>query len=124
MRATLTRWHEYSKHQILRNVATKRNKAAQRGMDAYEQAARTKGHINADGSFGGVDLDDWREAFRALGDEDETAKVMRTLFSRAKKQLIENGEIRAENLRFYLAGDLAEMRQNLFVTDLRARKDI
>ncbi len=106
-----------------RTEPKKRSKAAQRGMDAYEQAARTKGHINADGSFGGVDLDDWREAFRDLGDEDETAKVMRTLFSRAKKQLIENGEIRAENLRFYLAGDLAEMRQNLFITDLRARKD-
>ena len=99
----------------------KRSKAAQRGMDAYEQAARTKGHINADGSFGGVDLDDWREAFRDLGDEDETADAVRSLFSRAKKQLIESGEIRAQNLRFYLDGDLAEMRQKLLITDLRGR---
>ena len=106
-----------------RTEPKKRSKAAQRGMDAYEQAARTKGHINADGSFGGVDLDDWREVFRALGDEDETANTMRTLFSRAKKQLLNDGEIRVENFRFYPAGDLAEMRQNLFATDLRARKD-
>lgn len=104
-----------------RTEPKKRGKTAQRGMDAYEQAARTKGHINADGSFGGVDLDDWREAFRVLGDEDETADAVRSLFSRAKKQLIESGEIRAQNLRFYLDGDLAEMRQKLLVTDLRGR---
>ena len=104
-----------------RTEPKKRSKAAQRGMDAYEQAARTKGHINADGSFGGVDPDDWREAFRALSDEDETADATRSLFSRAKKQLIESGEIRAQNLRFYLDGDLAEMRQKLLTTDLRGR---
>ena len=104
-----------------RTEPKKRSKAAQRGMDAYEQAARTKGHINADGSFGGVDLDDWREAFRDLGDEDETADAVRSLFSRAKKQLIESGEIRAQNLRFYLDGDLAEMRQKLLITGLRGR---
>jgi hypothetical protein len=102
-----------------RTEPKKRSKAAQRGMDAYEQAARTKGHINADGSFGGVDLDDWREAFEALGPEDETTDSMRGLFSRAKRQLIESGEIVAKNMRFYPGGDLAELRERWYINDLQ-----
>lgn len=102
-----------------RTEPKKRSKAAQRGMDAYEQAARTKGHINADGSFGGVDLDDWREAFEVLGPEDETTDSMRGLFSRSKRQLIESGEIVAKNMRFYPGGDLAELRERWYINDLQ-----
>lgn len=98
---------------------TKRGKAAQRSMDAYEQAARTKGHINADGSFGGVDLDDWRDAFKALGPEDETTDSMRGLFSRAKRQLLDSGELVAKNMRFYPGGDLAELRERCYINDLQ-----
>ena len=97
---------------------TKRGKAAQRGMDAYEQAARTKGHFVGD-DFAGVDLDNWREAFEALGPEDETTDSMRGLFSRAKRQLIESGEIVAKNMRFYPGGDLAELRERWYINDLQ-----
>lgn len=97
---------------------TKRGKAAQRGMDAYEQAARTKGHLVGN-MFGGVDLEDWRDAFEALGEAGETADSMRGLFSRAKRQLIESGEIVAKNMRFYPGGDLAELRERWYINDLR-----
>lgn len=97
---------------------TKRGKAAQRGMDAYEQAARTKGHLVGD-MFGGVDLEDWRDAFEALGPEDETCDAKRSLFSRAKKQLLESGEIVAKNMRFYPGGNLAELRERWYINDLQ-----
>lgn len=97
---------------------TRRGKAAQRGMDAYEQAARTKGHFVGD-DFAGVDLDDWREAFEELGPEDETRDAKRSLFSRAKKQLLDSGEIVAKNMRFYPGGDLVELRERWYVNDLQ-----
>lgn len=97
---------------------TKRGKAAQRGLDAYEQAARTKGHLVGD-MFGGVDLEDWRDAFEALGPEDETRDAKRSLFSRAKKQLLESEEIVAKNMRFYPGGDLAELRERWYINDLQ-----
>lgn len=97
---------------------TKRGKAAQRGMDAYEQAARTKGHFVGD-DFAGVDLDDWREVFEELGPEDETRDAKRSLFSRAKKQLLESGEIVAKNMRFYPGGDLVELRERWYINDLQ-----
>jgi len=97
---------------------TKRGKAAQRGMDAYEQAARTKGHLVGD-MFGGVDLEDWRDAFEALGPEDETRDAKRSLFSRAKKQLLESREIVAKNMRFYPGGNLAELRERWYINDLQ-----
>ena len=97
---------------------TKRGKAAQRGMDAYEQAARTKGHLVGD-MFGGVDLEDWRDAFEALGEAGETADSMRGLFSRAKRQLLDSGELVAKNMRFYPGGDLAELRERWYINDLQ-----
>lgn len=96
----------------------KRGKAAQRGIDAYEQAARTKGHLVGD-MFGGVDPEDWRDAFEALGPEDETRDAKRSLFSRAKKQLLESGEIVAKNMRLYPGGDLAELRERWYINDLQ-----
>ena len=96
----------------------KRGKAAQRGIDAYEQAARTKGHLVGD-MFCGVDLEDWRDAFEALGPEDETRDAKRSLFSRAKKQLLKSGEIVAKNMRLYPGGDLAELRERWYINDLQ-----
>ena len=104
--------------QVKAEGETKRTKTAQRGLDAYETAARTKGHVSGD-TFGGVDLEDWREVFWNMRDDDEADNATRALFSKAKKQLIESGEIIPKNLRFYPGGELAELRERWYINALQ-----
>lgn len=88
-------------------------------LEAYEVAAKTKGIIKPDGKFGGVSLEDWRDSFIESRPKNEKNNVSRTIFSRAKANLLEKREICIRDLMIYPDGDLCEARCKGYVRALQ-----
>lgn len=90
-----------------------------RGMDAFVQAAKTKGRLAPDGSFDGVHVDDWKDAFLAASDGKPA--YARTLFYRVKKELAGFEEIKEKGDYVYLGGDMSELRSRVFADALKSK---
>lgn len=101
-------------------------KNQQRGLDAYEKAAREKGHVSKENDkdvYAGLDLDDWRDVFCAMRkDNGEDSTSNRQLFKRAREDLIDRGEIKIRNGRAFLSGDASGIRENEILKVLLAAK--
>ena len=61
------------------------SKNSQRALQAYRQAAETKGLLDEHGNFAGVNLEDWRAVFY----QNCSGKAQRQLFNKAIKDLTE-----------------------------------
>lgn len=72
---------------------------------AYDKAAKTKGRLDADGKFAGLDKESWREVFYAMT-EDKTPTTQRVSFHRAIKDLEKLGWISTNDEELYMPAGL------------------
>lgn len=97
--------------------ANKLTSAQQRAMKAFDDAAKTAGRFADDGSFIGVDRDDWRKAFYHIATQDNDDSKSKA-FRRACTDLVEKGELDVADDVFTYAGQFAWLK-NQAVTDTR-----
>ncbi len=80
------------------------------GMDSFREACRTHGGTDADGNFTGVHLNNWRPVFYRMSPADtDTAK--KKAFERARKDLIERGELVVADNIYRLGGVAAQLTE-------------
>jgi hypothetical protein len=92
-------------------------------LQTFHEAANSHGTIAEDGSFAGVPIAAWREAFyRASPAENDDAK--RKAFNRARNDLIEIGALTVENDVYRRSGANSNIENALIATTLKAGRDM
>lgn len=97
--------------------ANKLTSAQQRAMKAFDDAAKTAGQFADDGSFIGVNRDEWRKAFYRIATQDNDDSKSKA-FRRACADLVDKGELDVSDDVFSYAGQFAWVK-NQAVTDTR-----
>lgn len=93
------------------------SKAQHFALMTFREAAGTKGKLDEAGNFAGVSLDDWRDVFYARSTADNTHSK-KVAFQRARKDLVNLGELWVENDTYRRGGDLSEFEERQYAKKL------
>jgi hypothetical protein len=92
-------------------------------LDAFNSAAPVSGRLDAEGNFGGLHLEDWRLIFYKMSTADNTDTKKRA-FGRARKELVNKGEVSLEDDVYLLTGELSAFDHSEFAKKLKAVAEI
>lgn len=88
-------------------------------LAAYHDAARRAGKLGSDGSFAGLHVDDWRQAFyQSCTADNDDAK--RKAFLRARADLVERNKLSVANDLYRLSGEHAAATEALIISALNS----
>lgn len=91
-------------------------------LQTFHEAANSHSVLAEDGSFAGVPLEAWRQAFyRASPAENDVAK--RKAFNRARNDLIEIGALAVSDSLYRIAGEHSNTGNALIATTAKAHRD-
>lgn len=93
-------------------------------LQAFHHSALTNSVVAEDGSFIGVPVDAWRQAFYELLSSDSSNDAKRKAFNRARNDLIEVGALAVENEFCRKAGQHANIENALLATTAGAQRDM
>ncbi len=92
-------------------------------LAAFNCAAPVSGRLDTDGNFEGLHLEDWRLIFYQMSTADNT-DTKRRAFGRARKELVNMGEVSLENDVYLLTGELAAFDHSEFEKKLKAVAEV
>jgi len=105
-----------------RGRQTKKKRLSQNerlALASFNCAAPVSGRLDAEGNFGGLHLEDWRLIFYKMSTADNTDTKKRA-FGRARKELVNKGEVSLEDDVYLLTGELSAFDHSEFAKKLKA----
>ena len=88
------------------------------GISAFRRAAEVSGKLDADGSFAGLHVEDWRAVFYQMSTAD-SSDSKRKAFNRTRKDLVNHGEMSVKDDVYMLTGEFFVNDHKIFAESLR-----